>query len=310
MDRNDRFSNSQGAAYWLLFLIAGVFIGAFLHNYILPDPYPSTTIPREATADFKLLAEAWNAIGQHYVDRSAVQPRKMTYGAISGMVDSLGDTGHSGFLSPEMVEAERIIEAGQFAGIGAEIQMKDDKVVIVAPMDGSPAKKAGVRPGDIIVSAPAKSGMTWTQAILAMLIFGRSDLDVQPARISPWFDSKFEPLGAMLQRLEAQTHRRYLKTHTPLDGLPYYPEVSYLAVFRHPLDVFHSSGSLALKMAGKGIQSRARLPAQGGSARGGPRPRLPVVSRLPPPPPPPPKPEIPHELNTSRPHQTWARRRG
>ena len=151
MDRNDRFSNSQGAAYWLLFLIAGVFIGAFLHNYILPDPYPSTTIPREATADFKLLAEAWNAIGQHYVDRSAVQPRKMTYGAISGMVDSLGDTGHSGFLSPEMVEAERIIEAGQFAGIGAEIQMKDDKVVIVAPMDGSPAKKAGVRPGDIIV---------------------------------------------------------------------------------------------------------------------------------------------------------------
>lgn len=124
------------------------------------------------------------------------------------------------------------------------------------------------RPGDIIISAPQKSGMTWTQAICAMLIFGRPDLDVQPARVSPWFDSNFEPLGSMLQRLEAQTHRRYLKTHTPLDGLPYYPEVSYLAVFRHPLDVFNSMASLTLKMAGGNMQSRARLPAGGGSARG------------------------------------------
>lgn len=127
------------------------------------------------------------------------------------------------------------------------------------------------RAGDIVISAPQKSGMTWTQAICAMLIFGRADLDVQPARLSPWFDSNFEPLAQMLRRLDAQTHRRYLKTHTPLDGLPYYPEVTYLAIFRHPLDVFHSSASLSLKMAGKGIQSRSRLPAGGGSGRGGPR---------------------------------------
>jgi hypothetical protein len=105
------------------------------------------------------------------------------------------------------------------------------------------------RPGDIIISAPAKSGMTWTQAICAMLIFGGADLDVQPARISPWFDSNFEPLAQMLQRLNAQTHRRYLKTHTPLDGLPYHPEVTYLAVYRHPLDAFYSAASLATTMA-------------------------------------------------------------
>ena len=52
MDKNYRFSNSKGVAYWLLLLIAGVFTGALLHNYILPDPYPSTTIPREATPSF------------------------------------------------------------------------------------------------------------------------------------------------------------------------------------------------------------------------------------------------------------------
>jgi aryl sulfotransferase len=114
------------------------------------------------------------------------------------------------------------------------------------------------RAGDIIVSAPAKSGMTWIQAICAMLIFGRADIGVQPAKLSPWFDSTFEPLGPMLKRLEAQTHRRYLKTHTPLDGLPYFPEVHYLAVYRHPLDAFHSAAALAQAAA------RGRLPAQPG----------------------------------------------
>ncbi len=150
MDKHFRLANAKGVA-WVLPLIVGLLMGAFLHAFILPDSYPPSDIPRDAATNFKLIAEAWNAIKQNYVDRPSVQPQKMTYGAISGLVDSLGDTGHSGFLSPEMVETERTIEAGQFTGIGAEIQMKNDRAVIVAPMDGSPAQKAGVRPGDIIV---------------------------------------------------------------------------------------------------------------------------------------------------------------
>ncbi len=152
MNTNNRFTNAKGLTNWLLPLAVGILIGAFLHAYILPDPYPSKAIPPEAMQNFQLMAEAWNAIEQHYVDRSAVKPRIMTYGAISGMVDSLGDTGHSSFLAPEMVTAERTIESGQFAGIGAEVQMKNNQVVVVAPLDGSPAQKAGIRPGDIIVA--------------------------------------------------------------------------------------------------------------------------------------------------------------
>ncbi len=150
MDTHNRLVNAKGAAWWLLPLILGMLIGALLHNLILPDPYPPADIPRDAAPNFKLMAEAWNAIEQHYVDRPNVKPLNMTYGAITGMVDSLGDTGHSGFLSPEMVQTEHTIEVGQFAGIGAEVQMKDNQVVIVAPLDGSPAQKAGIRPGDII----------------------------------------------------------------------------------------------------------------------------------------------------------------
>ncbi len=147
-----RFTNAKGFTFWILTFIMGLLIGAFLHSSILPDPYPSKAIPRGADQNFQLMAEAWNAIDQHYVDRSVVKPQTLTYGAISGMVDSLGDTGHSSFLAPEMVKAERTIETGQFAGIGAEVQMKNNEVVIVAPMDGSPAQKAGVRPGDIIAA--------------------------------------------------------------------------------------------------------------------------------------------------------------
>jgi carboxyl-terminal processing protease len=157
MNKDHRSLNSQGFASWLLPLLVGLLIGALLHNYIFPDPYPSADIPHNAAPDFKLIAEAWNAIEQQYVDRSAVKPRVMTYGAISGMVDSLGDVGHSVFLSPEMVKAERTIERGEFAGIGAELRMKNKQAVIVAPMDGTPAEKAGIRPGDIIVGVDGRS---------------------------------------------------------------------------------------------------------------------------------------------------------
>ncbi len=156
MKKKFRLSNDRGVVSWLLPLITGILIGVFLHQYLIPDPYPSTAVPKEAASNFKLMAEAWNAIEQNYVDRPSIRQLDMTYGAIAGMVDSLGDTGHSGFLSPEMVKAEHTIESGQFAGIGAEVQMKNNQVIVVAPIDGSPAQKAGIRPGDIIVDVDGK----------------------------------------------------------------------------------------------------------------------------------------------------------
>ncbi len=64
----------------------------------------ATVVPTGAFMDFKLMAEAWNTIRRHYVDRTALQSAALTYGAISGMVDALGDTGHSEFLTPDMVK--------------------------------------------------------------------------------------------------------------------------------------------------------------------------------------------------------------
>lgn len=103
------------------------------------------------------------------------------------------------------------------------------------------------RAGDIFICAPAKSGTTWVQAICAMLIFGTAELDIAPAKISPWFDTNLTPADAVTRMIEAQRHRRYLKTHTPLDGIPYFTDCNYIAIYRDPRDMFLSMMRLAAK---------------------------------------------------------------
>jgi carboxyl-terminal processing protease len=135
----------------VLVLALGVGGGVLLDRRVLLSFDAPANMPVGADTNFQLLAEAWNTIEQHYVDQPAIKPQLMTYGAISGMVDSLGDTGHSRFLDPQMVQEQQNFTQGQFEGIGAYVEMKDGNVVIVAPIDGSPAQKAGIQPGDIIV---------------------------------------------------------------------------------------------------------------------------------------------------------------
>jgi carboxyl-terminal processing protease len=136
---------------WVLisvFLLLGLSIPAGC--YLLTSR-ASDSIPAEAIPDFRLMAEAWNTIEQVYVDRASVKSKQIVYGAISGMVDSLGDTGHSRFLTPEMVKQEQNMVKGKLEGIGAELEVKNSQIVIVAPIDDSPAQKAGLKPGDIIL---------------------------------------------------------------------------------------------------------------------------------------------------------------
>jgi len=135
----------------LIFLVMGAVGGFLLGCALIAASEPSGSIPADAAADFRLMAEAWNTIQRVYVDRTAVIPDRLTYGAISGMVNALGDTGHSRFLTPEMVKIQREVTQGALEGIGVELQMKGDQAVIAAPMDGSPAQRAGLQPGDVIL---------------------------------------------------------------------------------------------------------------------------------------------------------------
>jgi aryl sulfotransferase len=92
-------------------------------------------------------------------------------------------------------------------------------------------------PGDIVISTRSRSGTTWMQTICALLIFQIPDLPAPLAELSPWMEWLSLDRDELLAGLAAQEHRRFIKTHTPLDGLPLDPRVTYLVVARHPLDM-------------------------------------------------------------------------
>jgi hypothetical protein len=94
-----------------------------------------------------------------------------------------------------------------------------------------------IRPDDIIISTPAKCGTTWTQMICALLVFQNPELPGPLDRLSPWLDMQTRSRGDVIADLDAQRHRRFIKTHTPYDGLPHDDCVTYICVGRDPRDV-------------------------------------------------------------------------
>ncbi len=96
------------------------------------------------------------------------------------------------------------------------------------------------REGDIVISTRSKSGTTWLQMICALLVFQTPDLPAPLEGLSPWLDWKIRPLDDVVRRLEAQPHRRFVKTHTPLDGLPLDHRATYIVVARDPRDLYIS----------------------------------------------------------------------
>jgi aryl sulfotransferase len=95
------------------------------------------------------------------------------------------------------------------------------------------------RLGDIVIASYAKSGTTWLQQIVGQLIFGaRSDIDV--ATLSPWLDNRRQAPRETLALLEVQRHRRFVKTHLPVDALTFSPKAKYLFVGRDGRDVVWS----------------------------------------------------------------------
>lgn len=154
-------------------LVVGIAFGSGVafDRYILFHGVPPTE-PADARGVFDIFWEAWHLVEDNYVDASAVNPKKLTYGAIAGMLDSLGDTGHTRFLSPADVKAEKDSLSGQLEGIGIEVEMRDGRLTIIAPLDGSPAKQAGLMPGDVIEKVDNQDVSQMTLDQVSQLIRG------------------------------------------------------------------------------------------------------------------------------------------
>lgn len=96
------------------------------------------------------------------------------------------------------------------------------------------------RPGDVFVCTPAKCGTTWMQTILASLFWPDGKAPGPVLEIAPWIEFEVDPIEEVLARLEAQRHRRFIKTHTPADGIPFFPDAKYIFVARDGRDAFMS----------------------------------------------------------------------
>lgn len=142
---------------------------SFLTGFAAHDWFVGRSLeqPTNTEEQFAVFWEAWNIAQQHFVDPTALDTQKMTYGAIRGMLDSLGDIGHTRFMSPQQLEAEIEGTRGEYTGIGAQISMRDGRPVIVSPFDDSPAQKAGVQPGDFVMQVDGEdtSGLTLDEVV-------------------------------------------------------------------------------------------------------------------------------------------------
>lgn len=106
-----------------------------------------------------------------------------------------------------------------------------------AVWDSARWQSFSARPGDIIISSPPKSGTTWMQVICGLLIFQRTPFERSLDLISPWLEMQTREISDVIADLDAQRHRRFIKSHSPLDGLRYDDTVTYICVGRDPRDV-------------------------------------------------------------------------
>ncbi|MFC1621800.1 S41 family peptidase [Patescibacteria group bacterium] len=151
------------------FFYGGYYYGKRGYEFEIKRNPPTITVinksPGDQEIDFSLFWDVWDMVSEIYLDRP-VDGQKMLYGAISGMVNSLEDP-YTAYLPPELNEIIISSLNNSYQGIGAELGLKEGQLIVIAPLDGSPAIKAGVRAGDKILEIEGVStiGITISEAV-------------------------------------------------------------------------------------------------------------------------------------------------
>lgn len=123
----------------LAFFGVSLFIGRGLENKVSAET--------DSYEDLKVFTEVLSTLQKHYVD--PVKSKELVQGAIKGMLNTLD--AHSAFMPPEVYKEMQVDTKGEFGGLGLQIGTKDNKLVVIAPIEGTPADQAGIKPGDVIL---------------------------------------------------------------------------------------------------------------------------------------------------------------
>ncbi|HJN62806.1 MAG TPA: S41 family peptidase [Candidatus Paceibacterota bacterium] len=205
----------------LLLIIGAFFTGMFVGENSEESKVTEVAnqdLGQPEQVDFSVFWKAWNIINEKYVDNEDIEPQDKIWGAISGLASSLGDP-YTNFLPPQEAElfAENI--SGNFGGVGMEIGIRDSILIVIAPLKDTPAERAGIQAGDIILAVDGEStanmsvdesvsvirGEIGTSVKLTLIREGREgtfDIDVVRDIIKiPTMESELRPDGVFVIRL-------------------------------------------------------------------------------------------------------------
>ena len=200
-------------------LLAGAFSGGFIVGHLIPTNGPLPVIsdffptspgvqpdqqaatPGDLQTLFTPFWEAWNVVHEQYVDRP-VDDQALMQGAIRGMMDALGDK-QTFYMEPKVYENETSSLQGQYEGIGAYVDTDGEFLTIVSPIEGSPAEKAGLKPGDkvIAINGEDMTGVAPEQARLKVLGPEGSEVTLTVSR-----QGETQPLKFVITRAQIVMH--------------------------------------------------------------------------------------------------------
>ncbi len=151
----------------------------------------------ELPPEFNILSEAWQMLSEDYVDKSKLDPKTLSEGAVRGMMEALDP--YSSYADPEAHEIEISTLEGKFEGIGAVISMKDRQLTVVAPIADSPAEKAGIKAGDKILEIDGEPSSKYSLTEATLKIRGAKGTSV---RLLVLHDGESEPVEIQIVRDE------------------------------------------------------------------------------------------------------------
>ncbi len=191
----------QFAAVAIIFFALGFSLGQKKFEILRQGVIPSISIqnqsPQNQTIDFSLMWKVLDTLPAKYVDKSAIDGQKLLYGAISGMVRSLGDP-YTAFLDPKQNEAIKSELSGVYEGVGIQIGFnKDKRLVVIAPLAGTPAQTVGIKPRDLILKIDSRETFDLTLPEAVDLIRGPAGTKI---KLSLQHDGADKPYELEVQR--------------------------------------------------------------------------------------------------------------
>ena len=163
--------------FFLILVIGAVFVLGFEFGKYGEEKIQTARFEKLSKVDLSTFWEAWEKLHEKFLDYESLDTQELIYGAISGMTRTAGDP-YTSFLTPE--EAEKFEESmeGEFEGVGMEIGIKENQITVISPLPDTPAKKAGILPGDKILRINSEDAFSMSIEQAAFLIRGPKGTEV------------------------------------------------------------------------------------------------------------------------------------